>query len=66
MPVILKQEKVITNSYPRVYELKCTCNSFYFDGTKKKIIAQTMQHQQVNFKEKKGPVRSNETYLNMS
>ena len=33
--------------------MKCTCNSFYFDETKKKIIAQSMQHQQVNFKEKK-------------
>ena len=30
--------KLLLNSYPGVYELKCTCNSAYFGETKKKYI----------------------------
>ena len=40
------------NSYPGVYELKCTCNSAYFVETKKKILTRTVEHQQDNFKGK--------------
>ena len=42
--------KLLPNSYPGVYELKCTCNSAYFGETKKKILTRTMEHQQDSFK----------------
>ena len=32
-----KKTKLLPNSYPGVYELKCTCNSAYFGEAKKKI-----------------------------
>ena len=44
--------KLLPNSYPGVYELKCTCNSAYFGATKKKILTRTIEHQQDSFKGK--------------
>ena len=44
--------KLLPNSYPGVYELKCTCNSTYFGETKKKILTRTIEHQQNSFKGK--------------
>ena len=44
--------KLLPNSYPGVYELKCTCNSAYFGETKKKILTRTIEHQQDSFKRK--------------
>ena len=44
--------KLLPNSYPGVYELKCTCNSAYFGETKKKILTKTTEHQQDSFKGK--------------
>ena len=44
--------KLLPNSYPGVYELKCTCNSAYFGETKKKILTRTIEHQQDSFKGK--------------
>ena len=46
--------KLLPNSYPGVYELKCTCNSAYFGETKKKILTRTIEHQQDSFKGKWG------------
>ena len=43
---------MLPNSYPGVYELKCTCNSAYFGETKKKILTRTIEHQQDSFKGK--------------
>ena len=39
------KKKLLPNSYPGVYELKCTCNPGYFDENKKKILTRTMEHQ---------------------
>ena len=47
-----KKTKLLPNSYPGVYELKCTCNSVYFGETKKKILTRTIEHQQDSFKGK--------------
>ena len=47
---LLCQNKTKLNSYPGVYELKCTCNSAYFGETKKKILTRTIEHQQDSFK----------------
>ena len=44
--------KLLPNSYPGVYELKCTCNSAYFGETKKKILTRTIEHQKDSFREK--------------
>ena len=44
--------KLLPNSYPGVYESKCTCNSVYFGETKKKILRKTIEHQQGSFKGK--------------
>ena len=44
--------KLLHNSYPAVYELKCTCDSAYFGETKKKILTRTIEHQQDSFKGK--------------
>ena len=49
---LLCQNKTKLNSYPGVYELKCTCNSAYFGETKKKILRRTIEHQQYSFKGK--------------
>ena len=45
--------KLLTNSYPEVYELKCTCNSAKFGETQKKILTRTIEHQQDSFKGKR-------------
>ena len=42
--------KLLPNSYPRVYELKFTCNSACFGETKKKILTRIIGHQQDSFK----------------
>ena len=44
--------KLLHNSYPEVYELKCTFISGYFDETKKKMLTRTTEHQQDSFKGK--------------
>ena len=44
--------KLLPNSYPGVYELKCTCNSAYFGETNKKILTRTREHQQDSSKRK--------------
>ena len=46
------QAKLLPNSYPGVYELKCTCNSAYFGETNKKLLTRTIEHQQDSFKGK--------------
>ena len=38
--------KLIPNSYPGVYELKCSCGSVYNGQTKKKITSRSIEHQQ--------------------
>ena len=58
--------KLLPNSYPGVYELKCTCNSAYFGETKRKILTRTIEHQQDSFKGKMGQFWSNRTQLNRS
>ena len=35
--------KLLPNSYPGVYKLKCTCNSAYFGETEKKILTRSIQ-----------------------
>ena len=40
------KDKLIPNSYPGVYQLKCTCESVYTGETKKRIITRTIEHQQ--------------------
>ena len=42
--------KLIPNNYPGVYELKCSCGSFYNDETKKKIISRSIEQQQEKIK----------------
>ena len=44
--------KLLPNTYPGVYELKCTGNSTYFGETKKKILTRTIEHHQDSFKGK--------------
>ena len=39
------KKKLLPNSYPGVYELKCIRNSAYFGETKKQILASTIEHQ---------------------
>ena len=41
---------LIPNSYPGVYELKCSCGSLYNGETKKKIISRSIKHQQESIK----------------
>ena len=43
---------MLPNSFPGVYELKCTSNSTYFGETKQKILTRTTEHQQDSFKGK--------------
>ena len=45
-------QKLLPNSYPGVYELKCKCNSAYFGKTKQKKLTRTIEHQQDCFKGK--------------
>ena len=44
--------KLLPNSYGGVYESKCTCNSAYFDETKKKVLKRNIERQQDSFKGK--------------
>ena len=44
------KDKLIPNSYPGVYELKCSCGSVYNGETKKKIISRSIEHQQESIK----------------
>ena len=44
------KDKLIPNSYPGVYELKCSCGSVYNGETKKKIINRSIEHQQESIK----------------
>ena len=44
--------KLLLNSYPGVFDLKCTCSSAYFGETKKKILTRTTEHQEDSFKGK--------------
>ena len=37
------KDKLIPNSYPGVYELKCSCRSVYNGETKKKIISRSIK-----------------------
>lgn len=47
------KSEVLPNSYPGVYELQCSCQSRYFDETKKNIIlSQAIEHQQDGLKGK--------------
>ena len=39
-------DKLIPNSYPGVYVLKCSCGSVYNGETKKKIVSRSEEHQQ--------------------
>ena len=55
--------KLLPNSYPGVYELKCTCNSAYFGETKKKILTKTIEHQEDSFKGKWDNSRATEHTL---
>ena len=44
------KDKLIPNSYPGVYRLKCSCGSVYNGETKKKIISRSRKHQQESIK----------------
>ena len=44
-----KRDKLISNSYPGVHELKYSCRSVY-NGETKKIISISIDHQQGNIK----------------
>ena len=44
------KNKLIPNSYPGVYELKCSCRSVYNGETKKKIISRSIEYQQESIK----------------
>ena len=44
------KDKLIRNSYPGVYELKCSCESVYNGERKKKTISRSTEHQQESIK----------------
>ena len=44
------KDKLIRNSYPGVYELKCSCESVYNGERKKKTISRSIEHQQESIK----------------
>ena len=44
------KDKLMPNSYPGVYELKCSCGSVYNGETKKKVITRSIEHQQESVK----------------
>ena len=44
------KDKLMPNSYPGVYKLKCSCGSVYNGETKKKIISRSIEHQQESIK----------------
>ena len=39
------KDKLIPNSFPGVYELKCSCGPVYIGETKKKIVSISIEHQ---------------------
>ena len=43
------KSKLLSNSFPGVYQLDCTCNALYIGETKKKVITRTIEHQQDSF-----------------
>ena len=45
------KDKLIPNSYPGVYELKCSCGSVYNGETKKKVINRSIEHHQESIKD---------------
>ena len=44
------KDKLIPNSYPVVYKLKCSCGSVYNGEAAKKIISRSIEHQQESMK----------------
>ena len=38
------KDKLMPNSYPGVYELKCSCGSVYNGETKKRVITRSTEH----------------------
>ena len=44
------KDKLTPNSYPGVYELKCSCGLVYNGETKKKVITRSIEHQQESIK----------------
>ena len=46
------KSKLLSNSYPGVYALNCSCNAEYIGGKKKKVMTRTIEHQQGSIKEK--------------
>ena len=44
------KDKLMSNSYPGGYELKCSCGSVYNGETKKKVITRSIEHQQESIK----------------
>ena len=46
------KSKLLTNSYPGVYVLNCSCNAEYIDETKKTMMNRTIEHQQDSTKRK--------------
>ena len=44
------KDKLMPNSYPGVYELKCSCGSVCNGETKKKVITRAIEHQQESIK----------------
>ena len=48
---------LIRNSYPGVYELKCSCELVCNDETKKKVISRSLEHQKERNRTHKGMSR---------
>ena len=44
------KSKLLPNSNPGVYQLKCTCGSIYIGETKKRILTRCIEHQQSTLK----------------
>ena len=44
------KDKLMPNSYPGVYDLKCLCGSVYNGETKKKVVTRSIEHQQESIK----------------
>ena len=44
------KDKLLPDSYPEVYQLKCSCGSVYNGETKKKVISRSIKHRQENIK----------------
>ena len=46
------KSKLLSNSFPGLYQLDFTCNVLYIGETKKKVITRTIEHQQDSFNRK--------------